>query len=451
MSKISVDREGRVRVDLIPIHQISDFISYIKPSVDNLVIVPFISPVDSTGDIISSYRNDALRLVSFQPTNNDSIDLAYGSYLQMFFFGEYFLYMKISSQEELLRLLFNKNSRDLENMYDKLNKISNIKNNVTLRCLYDALYYETFEVIFLQMYNPYRTTMTGANVINDILENLEVDYDIYYEFGLRFNNFKPYYENDYSNPESIRRFCIQESESVVRTLVSKSGLSVLAIDTPYYKNVLQADQYNLNNLSALSNNTMRKVVSFYGWVLDDYMFMYPPTFLYFLVNHVNTSSDDKYGTIVNKKYYTTYGYKIYGPNRIYDLNSYIDDVVSDRILSNAVHIKDGYAIFLADRSMGSGDVLKYERANRIANAVAKVCKSVLIGLVGLELDEDKLENMEEQLNDSIQSSIPEVPVTFVIKDISPETNTIVSEIVVEYANTIYRIELDIQAYNAENN
>lgn len=451
MSKISVDREGRVRVDLIPIHQINDFISYIKPSIENLVIVPFISPVDSTGDIINSYRNDALKLVSFQPTSNDSIDLAYGSYLQMFFFGEYFLYMKISSQEELLRLLFNKNSRDLENMYDKLNKISNIKNNVTLRCLYDALYYETFEVIFLQMYNPYRTTMTGANVINDILENLEVDYDIYYEFGLRFNNFKPYYENEYSNPEGIRRLCIQESESVVRTLVSKSGLSVLAIDTPYYRNVLQADQYNLNNLSLISNNTMRKVASFYGWILDDYMLMYPPTFLYFLINHVNTNSDDKYGTIVNKKYYTTYGYKIYGPNRIYDLNSYLDDVVSDRILSNAVHIKDGYAIFLADRSMGTGDVLKYERANRVANAVAKVCKSVLIGLVGLELDEDKLENMEEQLNDSIQSSIPEVPVTFVIKDISAETNTIISEIVVEYANTIYRIELDIQAYNAENN
>lgn len=464
---ITINRDGRILIDLKKIEEYANPIGYLKSSLEYFTVVPFIYPYDSNGNMINDYQTNVYNKLSFNNITLNSTDYeqTMADYFNAFFNIEHFLLIRLNSRTDLMNLLFGRNYRNPDDIYEELNKVTNIKNNVTARCVYDILEFTGIYVLFVFLHaeNANLISGLGTQKTYDIFTNTSFneDYDIYLEFGLRFNDYKPYYAGSGSNSinQSLCIFnCLNESKSVIRNIITYSMYNTLAIDSPFYKSISEAELYNTDLLSSFSNDKRKDVTSLYGWAYKiSNKKVYPPSWIYFLIIYSNILYDNFFGSIVNKKYYLNSGYKILTYSDKITVGEYFSALINNQIYSNALYYKDGFVFFLSDRNCNmDNNVLRYERAIRIVNFVSKIIKSILRSFISIDISEENperdriIENIENSVNQLLDASLPEdIPFEFVIKDVIESTNTMVCELTIQYSNTIYNVVLDVVVKNIE--
>lgn len=464
---ITINREGRILIDLRKVESYANPIGYLKSRLEYFTVVPFIYPYDSNGNMISDYQTNVYNKLSFNNINVNSTDyeIRMADFFRAFFETEHFLLMRINSRTDLMNLLFGRDYTNPEDVYDELNKVTNIKNNVSIRCVYDILEFTGIYVLFVFLHaeNLNLISGLGSQKTYDVFTNTDFheDYDIFLEFGLRFNDYKPYYPGSGSNSinQSLCIFnCLNESKHIIRNIISYSLYNTIAIDTPFYKSIKDSELQNSELLSPFSNDKKKNVTSLYGWVYKiSNKKAYPASWIYFTIIHSNTIYAGLFDSIVNKKYILNSGYKIITYADKITVGEYFSSLINNEIYSNALYYKDGFVFFLADRNCNlSENVLRYERAIRIVNFVSKIIKSILRGFISLDISEENpnsdsiIENIERDVNELLDASLPDdIPFEFVIKDVIESTNTMVCELVVQYGNTVYNIVLDVVVTNPE--
>lgn len=459
MSHIQVDREGRVYVDLKPVYLLDNPIDYIYPSFNFFTIVPLVMYEDEAGNRYNNFDTEVYQKLSinYSPTDNyTQLDLEWAEQLE-FLIRNGHLMIRLNNVSDLERLFLRVPYRG-EDSLKIIEAFTNIRRNVPLRCLYYVLRRCSVNCLFVYVkddrdpltYPGIEKYKLGSLIIPDYDINFDLKnyYDVYLEYGLRFCDFYPIYYKSNATESTKRNhalMCKNEANEIIRSLVNTIDKNMVILDSNPSINVESANYENEQLLSSYSDKELRNIVSLSGWVISEDMQLYPPTVIYTNIVMTQWVSENRFDSIVNKKYIYNLGFralKNYNRDRLSEI---ITSVQNGQLKTNLLIIKDGYAIFLTDRNMSrEKSSLMWDSGVRLANFAAKIITSILKSLVGRNIEKIDTDNLEKDINHIIETNNPDIRAEFNIFDVIEEENKILCGLNVTVFSYTYVIKLDIE-------
>lgn len=422
---------GRVNIALTVEYPELAIFSQVLSSNYFLCVLPYHNPLDNNGQYppnfmpMSDYINGAPNNVSILPydlSNPNSAD-DYKRRLHDLFTNKNYIF-SFNGQNDFFSMFssvvsINNQNTKIKIMSDALSIPK--ERQQTLVAVFHLLRYVPLKVIFLPIGSNGYQVPNYFSLLNDILTQTTIteDFDFFLELGLRVS---------YGNI----------GYSILQTFITQlNNYDYMCIlDAPIFK--LQ-DDYPTNNY---------KVIKLSGWYIKDNLLI-PPSVLYSVIISNNNSTNNKFGSIVNKVY--AYNQNIKKVDHI--SRQYVQNIISDirngNSKTNSNITTESGTVFLTDVTCHpDSDMLKFENAVRAAIHGKKIINRIGKYFIGKSQESLDHPSIERMINNIFVNSIKDKNIKiYVIVDPDENIvdNTLIIRMFIEVGVSVWEVKVKVSA------